>query len=113
VTIARLLAPLTPFVADEIYENIDGKKPSVHLCEFPQPGARDEELEWQMRVARDAVELGRAARAQARVKVRQPLREAVVVAADRERAAIERFEALVLGELNVKSPRRRSWAASR
>ena len=105
VTIAKLLAPLTPFVADEIYENIDGTEPSVHLCEFPQPRERDEELEWQMRVARDAVELGRAARAQARVKVRQPLREAVVVAADRERAAIERFEALVLGELNVKSLR--------
>jgi isoleucyl-tRNA synthetase len=105
VTIAKLLAPLTPFVADEIYENIDGSEPSVHLCDFPEAGERDEELEWQMRVARDAVELGRAARAQARVKVRQPLREAVVVAADRERAAIERFEALVLGELNVKSLR--------
>ena len=58
-----------------------------------------------MQVARDAVELGRAARAHAKVKVRQPLREAVVVAADRERAAIERFEALVRDELNVKSLR--------
>jgi isoleucyl-tRNA synthetase len=105
VTIAKLLAPLTPFVADEIYENIDGAEPSVHLCDFPEPGERDEELEWQMRVARDAVELGRAARAQAGVKVRQPLREAVVVAADRERTAIERFQSLVLGELNVKSLR--------
>src|SRR5215211_462855 len=105
VTIAKLLAPLTPFVADEIYENLDGSEPSVHLCRFPGPGERDVELEWQMQVARDAVELGRAARAQAKVKVRQPLREAVVVAADRERAAIERFEALVLEELNVKSLR--------
>jgi isoleucyl-tRNA synthetase len=105
VTIAKLLAPLTPFVADEIYENLDGSEPSVHLCRFPEPGKRDIELEWQMQVARDAVELGRAARAQAKVKVRQPLREAVVVAADRERAAIERFEALVLEELNVKSLR--------
>src|SRR5215216_5221321 len=105
VTIAKLLAPLTPFVADEIYENLDATEPSVHLCDFPSPGERDEELEWQMQVARDAVELGRAARAQAKVKVRQPLREAVVVAADRERAAIERFEALVLEELNVKSLR--------
>jgi isoleucyl-tRNA synthetase len=105
VTIAKLLAPLTPFVADEIYENLDGSEPSVHLCDFPVAGERDEELEWQMRVARDAVELGRAARAQARVKVRQPLREAVVVAADRERTAIERFEPLLLEELNVKSLR--------
>jgi isoleucyl-tRNA synthetase len=105
VTIAELLAPLTPFVGDEIYENLDGTEPSVHLCDFPAPAERDEELEWQMRVARDAVELGRAARAQAKVKVRQPLREAVVVAADRERTAIERFEPLVREELNVKSLR--------
>jgi isoleucyl-tRNA synthetase len=105
VTIAKLLAPLTPFVADEIYENLDATEPSVHLCDFPSPGERDEELEWQMQVARDAVELGRAARAQAKVKVRQPLREAVVVAAHRERAAIGRFEGLLREELNVKSLR--------
>ncbi len=67
VTTSKLLAPLTPFVADAIYENLDGGEPSVHLCDFPavDPNRRDEELEWQMEVARDAVELGRAARAQA------------------------------------------------
>jgi isoleucyl-tRNA synthetase len=105
VTVSKLLAPLTPFVTDEIYENLDGAEPSVHLCDFPEPAGRDAELEWQMQVARDAVELGRAARAHAKVKVRQPLREAVVVAADREREAIERFEELVRDELNVKSLR--------
>ena len=105
VTAAKLVAPFTPFVADEIYENLDGSEPSVHLCDYPEPGDRDEELEWQMQVARDAVELGRAARAQAKVKVRQPLAEAVVVAADRERAAIERFDAIVREELNVKAVR--------
>jgi isoleucyl-tRNA synthetase len=79
----------------------------VHLCDYPEPAPelRDEELEWQMQVVREAVELGRAARAQAKVKVRQPLREAVVVAAEREREAIERFEPLVREELNVKAVR--------
>jgi isoleucyl-tRNA synthetase len=105
LTVCKLLAPLTPFVTDEIYENLDGAEPSVHLCDFPEPGERDTELEWQMQVARDAVELGRAARAHAKVKVRQPLREAVVVAAAREREAIERFEELVRDELNVKALR--------
>jgi isoleucyl-tRNA synthetase len=105
VTVAKLLAPLTPFVADEIYENLDGAEPSVHLCDFPVAGERDEQLEWQMQVVRDAVELGRAARAHAKLKVRQPLREAVVVAADRERAAIERLDALLTEELNVKGVR--------
>ncbi len=106
-TTAKLLAPLTPFVADALYENLDGSEPSVHLCDFPEPDAalRDELLEQQMEVVRDAVELGRAARAAAKAKVRQPLSEAVVVAADREREAIGRFEELVLDELNVKRVR--------
>ena len=107
VTTAKLLAPLTPFVADAIYENLDGSEPSVHLCDYPNAdnALRDEALEWQMGLARDAVELGRAARAAVKAKVRQPLKEAVVVAAEREREAIGRFEGLVLDELNVKQVR--------
>ena len=105
VTASKLLAPLTPFIADEIYDNIDGSEPSVHLCDFPEPGDRDEALEWQMGVARDAVELGRAARAHGKLKVRQPLAEAVIVAGERERQAIERFGDLVRDELNVKELR--------
>ncbi len=104
VTVAKLLAPFTPFVADEIYGNLDGTETSVHLCDFPDPdeGLVDRELEFDMAVARRTVELGRAARSQAKAKVRQPLREAVVVADPRERAAIERLEDQVLEELNVK-----------
>ncbi|MBA2420118.1 MAG: isoleucine--tRNA ligase, partial [Thermoleophilaceae bacterium] len=105
VTVSQMLAPLTPFVADEIYDNLDGSVPSVHLTDFPESAATDPELEWQMQVARDAVELGRSARAQAKLKVRQPLAEAVVVAAPGERAAIERFRELVLDELNVRDVR--------
>src|SRR4051812_22387632 len=58
-----------------------------------------------MQVARDAVKLGHQARAHAGLKVRQPLRETVVVAAGPEREAIARFEGLVLDELNVKGVR--------
>ena len=36
--VAKLLAPLTPFITDEIYDNLDGSEPSVHLCDFPEPG---------------------------------------------------------------------------
>ncbi|HET8823357.1 MAG TPA: isoleucine--tRNA ligase [Thermoleophilaceae bacterium] len=105
IGVSKLLAPMTPFIADEIYDNIDGSEPSVHLCDFPEPGARDEDLEWRMEIVRNAVELGRAARGHAKMKVRQPLREAVVVAADRERQAIENLEGLLKDELNVKSVR--------
>ena len=55
-----------------------------------------------MEAVRRTVELGRAARAQAKVKLRQPLRKAVVVASDAERAAIERLTDVVASELNVK-----------
>jgi isoleucyl-tRNA synthetase len=105
VTVAKLLAPFTPFVADELYDNLDGSEPSVHLCDFPMVGPRDVELEAAMAVARDAVRLGLAARGAARMKVRQPLREAVVVAPGRERSQIARFESVVAEELNVRSVR--------
>jgi isoleucyl-tRNA synthetase len=105
VTVAKLLAPFCPFLADEIYDNLDGSEPSVHVCDFPVPGARNPELEEEMAVARETVRLGLAARGQAKLKVRQPLRAAVVVATGRERAAIERFEELVREELNVRQLR--------
>src|SRR5579862_483636 len=105
VTLAQLLAPFIPFIADEIYDNLDGADPSVHLTDFPEPGPRDLGLEEAMAVARETVRLGLAARAQATVKVRQPLRAAVVVATGAERQAIERFAELVREELNVHEVR--------
>jgi len=104
LTISRLLAPFCPFIADEIYDNLDGTLASVHLCDFPDPaevGARDDELEWAMALARETVRLGLGARGQAKIKVRQPLGEAVIVADERERAALERLAEIVREELNV------------
>jgi isoleucyl-tRNA synthetase len=105
LTLSRLLAPFTPFIADEIYDNIDGTEPSVHLTEWPEPEPRDRGLEDAMSVARETVRLGMSARAAAKVKLRQPLHEAVVVAAGRERSAIERMAGVVREELNVKTLR--------
>jgi isoleucyl-tRNA synthetase len=105
LTVAGLLAPFCPFVADEMYDNLDGTEDSIHLCDFPQAQPREVELEEQMAVAREAVRLGLAARAQSKLKVRQPLSAAVVVAAGRERSAIERFEGLIREELNVRDLR--------
>ncbi len=108
LAVAKLLAPFCPFMADEIYDNLDGTLASVHLCEFPSGqalGARDEELERAMGLARETVRLGLGARGKAKIKVRQPLGEAVVVAAGREREAIERLVEVVREELNVRSVR--------
>ena len=105
LTVAKLLAPFTPFLADEIYENLDGSEQSVHLCDWPAPHERSAALETDMAVARETVRLGLSARGAAKVKVRQPLREAVVVAEGRERQAISRLADIVRDELNVKELR--------
>jgi isoleucyl-tRNA synthetase len=109
---AAMLAPFTPFLADEIHLNLAGGEgeelgelpDSVHLRDFPvlDPALADPGLEAAMEAVRRTVELGRAARAQAKAKVRQPLRRAVIVANDEERAAIEARASLVTAELNVK-----------
>jgi isoleucyl-tRNA synthetase len=104
LAISKLLAPLCPFITDEIYDNLDGTLASVHLCDFPtgaEIGERDEDLEQAMALARETVRMGLGARGQAKIKVRQPLGEAVVVADGRERAAIERLADVVREELNV------------
>jgi isoleucyl-tRNA synthetase len=109
---AAMLAPFTPFLADELHLNLAGGEEeelgelpdSVHLRDFPEvdEALADPQLEAAMEAVRRTVELGRAARAQARAKVRQPLRRAVIVANEDERAAIEARSALVTAELNVK-----------
>ncbi len=108
LTVTKLLAPFCPFIADEIYENLDGTLASVHLCDFPAGGelpARDEALEEAMALARETVRLGLGARRQANIKVRQPLGEAVVLADGHEQEAIERLSEIVREELNVRRVR--------
>ncbi len=109
VAVAKLLAPYTPFIAEEMYRNLvcsldaDAVE-SVHLCDFPQAREElvDEDLLFQMEAVRRVVNMGRAARNKAAIKTRQPLAAAIVVADGRERAALESLEQLVLEELNVK-----------
>jgi isoleucyl-tRNA synthetase len=105
LTVAQLLAPFAPFIADEIYDNLDGSMGSVHLTDWPAAPARDLALEDAMATAREAVALGLRARAGAKVGLRRPLREAVVVAAGRERESLEELGDIVGEELNVKSLR--------
>jgi isoleucyl-tRNA synthetase len=109
---AALLAPFIPFLAEEIHLNLAGGEAesfaelpdSVHLRDFPEADSAlaDPELEAAMEAVRLTVELGRAARAQAKAKVRQPLRRAVIVANEAEREAISARADLVRSELNVK-----------
>jgi isoleucyl-tRNA synthetase len=112
VETATMLAPFIPFLADEIYRNLQGgadgefgaAPDSVHLRDFPlvDEALRDPGLEVAMAAVRRTVRLGHAARGAAKVKVRQPLRRAVIVATEAERAGIEARSDLVTAELNVK-----------
>jgi len=101
VTLSRLLAPFTPFLAEAIHRNLcDGE--SVHLADYPRHdlSARDVALEDEMARARQAVQAGLAARDAARIKVRQPLSALTLTSELAPEVA-----AIVQDELNVKELR--------
>ncbi|MDR7446777.1 MAG: isoleucine--tRNA ligase [Armatimonadota bacterium] len=109
VTTAKVMAPLAPFLSEELYQGLvravdDGAPVSVHLTDWPQAREqdRDVELERAMEEARWVASLGRAARSRARIRVRQPLASAVVVA---PQSLLHRYPELVeyvSEELNCK-----------
>ncbi len=74
VELSKLMAPFTPFVAEEIYKNLTGEE-SVHLADFPQADEKliDNDLNQKMQLTRRFVKMGLAARARTGIKVRQPL----------------------------------------
>jgi len=106
-SLARVLAPFLPFMAEEIYGNLTGgrRRDSVHLDDYPTPDERwvDSALERRMGLARTAVALGLGLRSKHKVRVRQPLARMTVVAADPSaRAALDAARELLADELNVK-----------
>ncbi|MDY6917980.1 MAG: isoleucine--tRNA ligase [Chloroflexota bacterium] len=110
VTVAKLLAPLTPFLAEELYQNLvrsvyPDEPESVHLATFPEADLSrvDEQLTGDTHLAMKVSSLGRSARSKAGIKVRQPLARVVVGARPKgEREGLARVRAQVLEELNVK-----------
>jgi isoleucyl-tRNA synthetase len=111
VTLTRLIAPVLPLTAEEMYQNLvrsaraDALE-SVHLCDWPTQDKSyvDERLMTETESVMRVVRLGRAARNAAGIKVRQPLAALYVrMAADSEREAVKRNERLILDELNVKA----------
>ncbi len=105
VDYAKLIAPFAPFIAEEMFRNlVKGAEESVHLSAFPvaRDDRKNDMLRRDVELARTVVNLGARVRSEKKLKVRQPLAEAiVVVASDEERAAIERNSAEIKDELNV------------
>jgi len=117
VTVTRLLAPFTPFIAEDIYQDLlveaadeagrDEVPESVHLCDWPVADreAIDAGVLSAMATARGIVEMGRAARNAAGLKTRQPLAEVAAYVPSGERDALETLADIVVDELNVKALR--------
>ncbi|NPA31459.1 MAG: isoleucine--tRNA ligase [Chloroflexi bacterium] len=113
VTVAQLLAPTTPFLAEALYQNLvrtvdPDAAESIHLTDWPQVDteAIDEDLNREMRLVIRLASLGRAARERANIKLRQPLPEAAfAVGRVSERDVITRYADLLADELNVKAVR--------
>ncbi len=99
--LARLTAPFTPFISEEIYISLTGED-SVHLADYPVADLSliDEEIEGPMDLTRKITSLGRAAREEAQIKVRQPLQEVVLNSKDQEK--LSDYTDLIKEELNVK-----------
>ena len=113
VTVAKLMAPLAPFTAEALWQNLmcswDTDAPaSVHLALWPEVDESliDERLSSDTRVIMRLASLGLGARARAGVKVRQPLPEVIVgVPSASEEEAVGRLSTQLAEELNVKSVR--------
>jgi isoleucyl-tRNA synthetase len=111
VTLTKLLAPVIPFLTERMYQNlvVNGTQrgaESVHLNAYPAADDTliDEALSYQMQLAQNVVAAAHSLRKQSSQRVRQPLSEMKVAAADeRQKEAVKKLSPLVSDELNVKS----------
>lgn len=99
--LSKLIAPITPFLSEELYRNLTGGE-SVHLESYPvcEEKLLNDEVEKRMDLVRDLISLGRYVREEAKIKVRQPLKEAVIDG--KEESVIGDLKELIKEELNVK-----------
>tara|TARA_R110002049_G_scaffold285698_2_gene466814 strand:- start:23167 stop:26583 length:3417 start_codon:yes stop_codon:yes gene_type:complete len=111
IELSKLIAPFVPFLAETLWRQLtaplaDRCLASVHLCDYPaaNPQRIDPSLSQSMKLLREIASLGRAARAEAKLKVRLPLSKVeVVLAEDSQIAWLQTHDELVREELNVKS----------
>ncbi len=104
VEFSKIIAPFTPYIADEIYQNLTGEV-SVHLADWPKSNGFfiDEKLNKEIHLVRTIVNLGHSVRGKAKIKVRQPLKSVQIALPEgvAEKLINEQKE-VILEELNVK-----------
>ena len=99
--LSKLIAPITPFISEEIYRNLTGKE-SVHFEIYPTCDSKllNPELETKMALVRSLISTGRMIREEAKIKVRQPLSEALIDG--KNETILKELVPLIKEELNVK-----------
>ncbi|REJ07430.1 isoleucine--tRNA ligase [Halobacillus trueperi] len=101
--LSQLMAPYTPFLADDIYQNLTGE--SVHLAYFPKVDDTvvNTQLEKDMDAVLQVVELARGVRNTESIKTKQPLSELVVIPVNQDQGkALEEYSSIIRDEINVK-----------
>ena len=101
VGLCKLCAPIIPYTPEEMYKNLTGEE-SVHLADFPtyDESLINEEIETRMDLVRDLISTGRYVREEAKIKVRQPLSEALIDGKYKD--ILGDLDSLIKEELNVK-----------
>ncbi|MEG0022398.1 MAG: isoleucine--tRNA ligase [Bacilli bacterium] len=101
VGIAKLIAPVAPFTAEEVYQKLTGED-SVHTSNFPEVYEEyiNEHIESRMDLVRELIKLGRNGREEVKIKVRQPLNEVLIDG--KHESLISDLVSLIEEELNVK-----------
>lgn len=101
VGLTKLIAPVVPFISEEIYTALTNKE-SVHLAKFPKCDDKliDEKIEEKMDLVRELISLGRNVREETKIKVRQPISEAILDGKNKN--IIGDLTELIKEELNVK-----------
>jgi isoleucyl-tRNA synthetase len=110
-TIVKLIAPYTPFLAEDIYANLKNEPDleSVHFCKYPQltqteQDDRNTELENKMALAQRVVSISHSLRNDNKIRVRQPLSRLLVFLSDKtQKTALKEMEPIICDELNVKT----------
>ncbi|MCD8508106.1 MAG: class I tRNA ligase family protein [Candidatus Pacebacteria bacterium] len=97
-TLARLMAPFAPFFAEDMYQRIEGAEISVHMASWPTEKPYDQEVLKDMDRVRTLISEALELRAQAKIKVRQPLQVLTLTGDPLD----ETYEALIKDEVNVK-----------
>ncbi len=100
--LSKLIAPVTPFISEEIYQNLTGEE-SVHLASYPvcDESLINDDIEKRMDLVRDLISLGRNVREEEKIKVRQPILEVILDGKNKE--ILNGLDDLIKEELNVKN----------